>query len=849
MNDDLAEAKPRLPLPTLLHQLGLGDHAKKTAPCPIPGHDDQHNSFSAFCNERGLWFWKCFAGCGEGDEITFLEKYFNISNAEAIARYKKMVFGVARPPLRPGAAAPLNWDACNAAFTTKYQERLADWRKYSGGFVSWLQKSGLIGLFEGRVAFPVYDETGKKVVGVHYRLQDTTWRYFPEKVRNKQLPLVIGELATGDNIHCFESQWDACSFMDLSGEYTGIIITRGSSNGRLVAGLLSPGATLYAWTQNDKPGEKWAKAICANRKGTVKQPTIPTQFKDLNDWVKGGATTDDLFAAMLDAQIIGIDEAKEPIKEKIEVIAEPEPEEEEEEEPEERPPAFPIECLPLILRRVAEEISKLVGVPLSMAASMVLAVVSMALGKGLRVRGPRYLTTGNLYMIVSKVSGSGGSQAFDHVVKPIVGLQQTLRHEYVEQVEPRIKTELKDVEIQIRNLETDLKKATDPGEREKIKSKLTKLNAKQTRLEKYRSEVLFVTDTTPEAAVDLMVNDRENTTAQLESDASGALAIIKGERYTQKGEINAGVSIWLKGYSCEPISLGRKSGGGKPQHVEEPCMACLFVATPGDVEAFFRDPRLTSCGLLPRFLVVDPKARPVSMDVNNGDAQKTGKLPSDVYEPYKAAMYAVTNRYRLFKKKWFEEESDDDAQKTEPEPFEIGMTSGARKLVIEDHNRFCAMCEDGQDRPYESRHTENAIRIALDLHAFHCIRRVVMSDGTIRYEAYAHEHPIDEATMRDALRIRDFFNWHQERFRIPQQTAVVDAAWAKIQVMCRERSAARGITVRDLRRKVGGTNQEAEQILAQLEREGRIRKILRESTQKGGRPTVAYQLASMSRHL
>jgi len=58
------EAKRRLPLPALMHRLGLGDHAKKSARCPL--HDDQHNSFSVW-QEDGIWFWKCHAGCGGGD--------------------------------------------------------------------------------------------------------------------------------------------------------------------------------------------------------------------------------------------------------------------------------------------------------------------------------------------------------------------------------------------------------------------------------------------------------------------------------------------------------------------------------------------------------------------------------------------------------------------------------------------------------------------------------------------------------------------------------------------------------------------------------------------------------------
>jgi DNA primase len=85
--DDLAEAKRRLPLPTLLDRLGLGVHAKKSALCPF--HDDRRSSFSVW-NSAGRWLWKCHAGCGQGDEITFLEKFKSISNREAIKLFKEM---------------------------------------------------------------------------------------------------------------------------------------------------------------------------------------------------------------------------------------------------------------------------------------------------------------------------------------------------------------------------------------------------------------------------------------------------------------------------------------------------------------------------------------------------------------------------------------------------------------------------------------------------------------------------------------------------------------------------------------------------------------------------------------
>ena len=93
-NDDLRrkidEAKRRLPLPQLLEKLSLSAHAKKSARCPFPGHDDKHPSFSVFQGEDGFWRWSCFAGCGNGDEIMFLLTLKGISKTQAIKLYLDM---------------------------------------------------------------------------------------------------------------------------------------------------------------------------------------------------------------------------------------------------------------------------------------------------------------------------------------------------------------------------------------------------------------------------------------------------------------------------------------------------------------------------------------------------------------------------------------------------------------------------------------------------------------------------------------------------------------------------------------------------------------------------------------
>ena len=301
MTGDMAEAKRRLPLPALLQRLGLDEHAKKSAQCPC--HDDKHNSFSVWQN-NGAWFWKCHAGCGGGDEINFIEtrpKNLASQRSKVVSRNRGHGRRCRNRPAIQKDRGDFDWAACVDAFTENYLERLADWRGYSGAFGSWLHKRGLVGMCQKCIAFPVHDRTGI-VVAAHYRQKDGSWRYYPQGT--KVSPLVIGELIAGEPVHVFESPWDCLAFMDTSGERSGVIITRGASNGALAASLIPETSTVYVWTQNDPAGEKWQNTIYANTKAAVKQAKIPAQHKDLNDWTRAGATVDDLLAAMLNAKVV-----------------------------------------------------------------------------------------------------------------------------------------------------------------------------------------------------------------------------------------------------------------------------------------------------------------------------------------------------------------------------------------------------------------------------------------------------------------------------------------------------------------------------------------------------------------
>jgi DNA primase len=97
----IEEAKRRLPLPELMRQLGYGGHVNTCGNAHCPFHDDQHPSFSSMKKTEGTWFWRCWAGCEQGDEIDLLAKVRGLSNNEAIKEYLSMAGVATTRPKQP----------------------------------------------------------------------------------------------------------------------------------------------------------------------------------------------------------------------------------------------------------------------------------------------------------------------------------------------------------------------------------------------------------------------------------------------------------------------------------------------------------------------------------------------------------------------------------------------------------------------------------------------------------------------------------------------------------------------------------------------------------------------------
>ena len=94
----IQRAKALLPLRQLIAQLDDWDEGVCANLCPF--HEDLNPSFSIF-TYHGQELWKCHAGCGAGDQITYIEIKLEMSRGQAIGEFLRMA-GVRRTDGRAG---------------------------------------------------------------------------------------------------------------------------------------------------------------------------------------------------------------------------------------------------------------------------------------------------------------------------------------------------------------------------------------------------------------------------------------------------------------------------------------------------------------------------------------------------------------------------------------------------------------------------------------------------------------------------------------------------------------------------------------------------------------------------
>lgn len=289
--------------------LALFPDAKKsgdgwTAKCPA--HLDGSPSLSISEGHDGRTLLHCHAGCTP-------QAICNARGLTLADLFAPRTSNIA-PPAKPRIAATgetFNWQNCVTDFNEGDAQNLAAARGLSIELVRWIRTQGIVGIYEGKIAFANHGDGGA-VVSAHVRLGGKPpWMFKP--AGHKVAPLIFGDTKAAGFILAFESQWDAFAVMDKLGWHTSnglpdtaVFITRGAANGKLIRGQIAPHAVCYAFKQNDAPtpekptpaGDEWLAEIASNAGCKVLNVATPAPHADANDWTRAGASEADLRAAM-----------------------------------------------------------------------------------------------------------------------------------------------------------------------------------------------------------------------------------------------------------------------------------------------------------------------------------------------------------------------------------------------------------------------------------------------------------------------------------------------------------------------------------------------------------------------
>jgi hypothetical protein len=276
-----------------------------------PAHEDRQPSLSIDEGADGKVLLKCFAGCTTKNVVAAagltMGDLFPTRSPSQSAKPTR------RAKKNNGAAAVFDFhDECVTALNGPDLIRLGNERCYSRSFCKWLHENGHVGTWHGDFAFPVCDHG--KIIAAHYRVKPTElgerdkWFYHPKGVN--LYPFVIGNLTKARQVHIGESPWDILALADRTGlylnEHHAFVATRGASNAALCKDVIQEGVSILLWSQNDGPGQKWLHEVAKCLPAPIGKAVVPSQFKDLNDWTKTGASVEDIYLAMFKNELIEV---------------------------------------------------------------------------------------------------------------------------------------------------------------------------------------------------------------------------------------------------------------------------------------------------------------------------------------------------------------------------------------------------------------------------------------------------------------------------------------------------------------------------------------------------------------
>ena len=378
---------------------------------------------------------------------------------------------------------------------------------------------------------------------------------------------------------------------------------------------------------------------------------------------------------------------------------------------------FPINCLPLRIRRFVEAVAVHTQTPVDMAAGVALGVLAACLQGKVRVEGnPGHFEQTSLYVFLIAPPGSRKSAVIHDLTEPIEDYEQA----YNERMKPEIRRVLQERE----SYQRDVNRLTKQLEAKY--DKMTELELQHTQdlladLPDLRPLQIFTDDCTSESMIRLL---RENGgRMSLISAEGGAFDNIVG-RYTKKPNLD----VWLKGICGDTIRVDRINR--EPDYIRHPALSMIISAQPSVLSEVMRDRMLDGRGFLARLLYINVAVPSVQRSF------QSSPIPPEVREEYRNLIYSLLDR-------------------PADQPVTLQLTPDA----VSRMDRFCRDLEtflqrDRRDmREWGSKFIGLVLRIAGLLQAVHSDERSISLnciECAIRIGTYAFEQAMFAYTVIDA---------------------------------------------------------------------------------------------------
>lgn len=290
-------------------------------------------------------------------------------------------------------------------------------------------------------------------------------------------------------------------------------------------------------------------------------------------------------------------------------------------------PPFPVECLPPVLRDMAQATAENLQVAVDMPALEALAVAALCLqGKFILNPKPGWIEALSLYVAIVALPSERKSPSIKVITRPV--------YEFVKKENERRRPHVEEYDMtrdilakRIKGLKEAAAKPSKSGKPVSTES-IVELQWELADLDKkpVRFLRLLADDVTPEALVSLMA-DNGGKMAIVSSE--GGIFDIAAGRYSEK----LNMDVFLKAYTGDYIQIDRK---GRPhEDIDHPALTMLLTIQPAVLEAIMGNQEFSGRGFLARFIY----ALPVSAVGRR--RYETAPIPTQVEDNYSRLIYTL----------------------------------------------------------------------------------------------------------------------------------------------------------------------------------------------------------------